>query len=253
VKRALKVLSLVGITTEPSCAHGADLALQRLQQGQDVALSPAGSLVHSICRRRASARIALIAWNSPSATTARKLPSCTTAFTPGMVLMAGGIDRDQLRARARRAHDPCMQHALGPQVLQKGDAAGEPWAGMSTRGKRPAHDLEVAEDFSARIRLRLDMQVDGGGELAIAERSDLLVGRLQSPRRHVLPPCGLGDQQRAHLRRRVADRSPAVLHRLAAGGEASLGVRPVSAVINVISAGCHLKLLGGDLERQRLS
>ena len=88
----------------------------------------------------ASARIALIAWNSLSATTARKLPSRTTLTTPGIFSTAAVSQSRQLRAIARRPHDAGMHHAGQAHVLHIGRAAGDLGRNVDAR-QRLAHHL----------------------------------------------------------------------------------------------------------------
>ena len=128
-----------------------------LQDGRQVGLVGQRRRSPPTAAAAASARIALTAWNSPSATTARKLPSRTTDTTPGIASTALASTLGQARAGARRAHDAGVQHAVQPQVVDVGDAAGHLGGNVDAR-QRLSHDAERAGLLQVRLRLRLDVQ-----------------------------------------------------------------------------------------------
>ena len=164
----------------------------------------------------ASAFIALIDWNSFSATTARKLPSRTIFTTPGSFSTAGGVAFGQLRAIARRPHDAGMHHAGQPHILDVGRAAGDLCRDIDAR-HRLAHHLECRRVLQFRLRLRLHMQHVGPRR---ARHRSSACRQARSPHHSSVrrfstgrskPRGRFGDQQSAHLSRRVLDRGAAVL------------------------------------------
>ncbi len=126
-----------------------------------------------------STRIALIAWNSLDATTARKLPSRTILTHAGHLLDRRRIAFGQLRAVARRPHHAGMHHAGQPHVLHIGSAAGDLVRDIDAR-HRLAHHLERRGILQLRFRLRLHMQHVARHQFAVAEPP---CRRRRSPRR----------------------------------------------------------------------
>ena len=117
-----------------------------------------------------------------------------------------------------------MHHAGQAQVLHVGDAAGHLGRDVDARQRLADHAVG-RRVLELGLRLRLDVQQLGGGELADSWRGGRRLRDDGVLRRQLLgrnaEARGRGaDQEFARLRRGVADGGAAVLHRLAAGGVA---------------------------------
>jgi len=147
-------------------------------------------------------------------------------------------------------------HARQPQVLDVGGAARD--LGRDVHARQGAADHPVGRRvLQPSAGLGRHVQREAGRKVAVGQRTpvrrlDRAIFGLQLRWGQAEPAGGCLDQQAAHLGGGVQDRRPAVLHGMAAGGEALVG-RASGVGGDQIQAGRrHVELLGGNLEQRGL-
>ncbi len=140
------------------------------------------------------------------------------------------VGRPQHRAVAGAADHAGVQHGGRAHVVDVGCGSGELGGDVDPAQAGPDQP-DVARRLARDVGEGLHVQVQPGGELAIAERTPVRRGHpaaagddltwLQVPAFR-----GLRGQQHPHIGRGVQDGRAAVLHRVAAGGDPLVGGAP---------------------------
>ena len=174
----------------------------------------------------------------------------------GHRLDRGGVDGLQHRAGAGLAHGAGVQHAGQPDILDVGRTPRH--LGRNVHPRQRGADHRVGVRVLQPVGLRgLHVQRQPGGERAVAERPPVrrphhAARRLELRVRHPELRRRCPDQQRPHLVGGMQDRGAAVLHRVAAGGEALVRRAAGIGGDQLDGARGQVEPLGRDLQQRRL-